>query len=103
MFIGPSQGSGRRRATDEATSDDVYVRSARGPSNGWFRRAVASGHGRVRAGGVERDVRFERALAALHADVDHAYHAKYDRYGQSIVGTVVNPEASRTTLRLVPQ
>lgn len=83
--------------------DDVYVRSARGPSNGWFRRAVASGQGRVRAAGVKRDVTFERADGVVIGDVDRAYHAKYDRYGPSIVGTVVNPEASQTTLRLVPR
>lgn len=100
-----SDGSLRRFVTIWAVraGDDVYVRSARGASNGWFRRAVASGDGRVRAGGVERDVRFELAPFAAHADVDRAYHAKYDRYDPSIVGTVVNPEASQTTLRLVPQ
>ena len=36
---------------------------------------------------------------ALHA----AYHAKYDRYGPKIVGTVVSPEAARSTLKLVPR
>ena len=32
--------------------DDVYVRSAFGPETGWFVRALASGEGRIRAGGV---------------------------------------------------
>lgn len=36
--------------------DDLYVRSAYGSANPWFRRARASGTGRIRAGGVERDV-----------------------------------------------
>jgi hypothetical protein len=81
---------------------DLYVRSAYGPENGWFVRAVASGQGRVRAGGVERDVTFERPDASVDAGVDDAYHAKYDRYGPGIVRTVVGPEAARTTLRLVP-
>ena len=27
--------------------DDVYIRSAYGPGNGWFRRAQASGTGRI--------------------------------------------------------
>jgi hypothetical protein len=33
--------------------------------------------------------------------VGAAYHAKYDRYGAAMVGTVVSPEAVRSTLRLV--
>lgn len=40
--------------------DDIYVRSAHGPNNGWYRRAKASGEGRIRAAGVERDVTFEQ-------------------------------------------
>ena len=39
---------------------DLYVRSAYGPDNPWYRRATASGAGRIRAGGIERDVSFAR-------------------------------------------
>lgn len=83
--------------------DDLYVRSAYGPTNGWFRRARASGEGRVRAAGIEREVGFEEAEASVAAGVTAAYHANYDRYGAAIVGTVVSPEAERLTLRLVPR
>ena len=82
--------------------DEVFVRSAYGTANPWFRRAVAAGTGRVRAGGVERQVRFEIADTADHSAIDAAYHAKYDRYGASIVETVVSPEAIRATLRVLP-
>ncbi len=83
--------------------DDVYVRSAYGHDNGWFQRAQASGEGQIRVGGVQRDVVFEDAAPDV-ADVVHAaYHAKYDRYGPRIVGTVVSPEAARSTLRLIPR
>ena len=85
------------------SGDDLYVRSAYGHENGWFQRAVSSGEGRIRAGGVERDVTFEEPGAAVDTALDAAYHAKYDRYGPSIVGTVVSPEAARSTLRLVPR
>jgi hypothetical protein len=37
------------------------------------------------------------------ASVTAAYHAKYDRYGPSIVGTVVSAQAVASTLRLVPR
>jgi hypothetical protein len=83
--------------------DDIYIRSAYGRDNGWFRRALASGTGRIRAGGVEKDVRFEEQKVDVHAAVDAAYHAKYDRYGQAIVGTVTGPHAVGVTIRLVPQ
>jgi hypothetical protein len=36
--------------------NDLYVRSARGATSRWFGRAVRSGAGRIRAGGMERDV-----------------------------------------------
>jgi hypothetical protein len=85
------------------SGDDLYVRSAYGPEAGWFRRAKASGEGRIRAAGAERDVAFEEPGPDVDADVDAAYHAKYDRHGPSIVGTVVSPEAAGLTLRLVPR
>jgi hypothetical protein len=81
---------------------DVYVRSAYGPDNGWHRRAKASGRGRIRAAGVERDVTFEPAGPETASAVSAAYHAKYDRYGPAIVGSVVSPEAEQLTLRIVP-
>lgn len=83
--------------------DDLYVRSAYGPDNGWFRRAMASGQGRIRVGGVERDVEFTEPGRDVDADLHAAYHAKYDRYGRAMVGTVVSPEAARSTLKLVPR
>jgi hypothetical protein len=83
--------------------DDLYVRSAYGTDNPWFRRAKTSGEGRVRAGGVERDVTFTAPAGDASADIDAAYHLKYDRYGPRIVGTVVGPHAAPGTLRLVPQ
>ena len=84
------------------SGDELFVRSAYGHENGWFQRALTSGTGRIRADGVEREVAFEEPGAVVDADLHAAYHAKYDRYGPAIVGTVVSPEAARSTLRLVP-
>jgi hypothetical protein len=83
--------------------DDLYVRSAYGPENGWYRRAKAAGIGRVRAGGVERDVAFEGPGPDVDQALHDAYHAKYDRYGPGNVRTVVSSEAALTTLRVVPR
>jgi hypothetical protein len=81
---------------------DLYVRSAHWPDNPWYRRAKASGTGRIRTGGVERDVTFADATTGTHGAIDAAYHAKYDRYGPRIVGSVVDPAAEPVTIRLVP-
>jgi hypothetical protein len=81
--------------------DDVYVRSAYGYDNPWFQRALRAGKGRIKAGGVERDVTFEPHPEADDA-IDAAFHAKYDRYGRAMVGTVVSSEAVRSTLRVRP-
>jgi hypothetical protein len=83
--------------------DTIYVRSAYGPANGWFRRAQASGVGRIRAGGVERDVRYTDPASDVHDSIDAAYHAKYDRYGANIVATIVGPAAAAVTLRVDPR
>lgn len=83
--------------------DDLFVRSVKGRSGTWFRRALAAGDGRIRSGGIERDVAFEDAGPEIRAAVTAAYHEKYDRYGPSIVGTVVSAESVTTTLRLVPR
>ena len=83
--------------------DDVYIRSAYGPGNGWFRRAQASGTGRITVAGIEQDVSFVAPAHDVHSAIDAAYHAKYDRYGPGIVKTVVGPAVVDVTLRLVPK
>jgi len=82
--------------------DEIYVRSAGGPKRQWYRHAKTSGAGRIRAGGVERDVMFGEATANAQAAIDTAYHNKYDQYGPNIVGHVVGPAARAVTVRLSP-
>ena len=83
--------------------DDLYVRSAYGPDNGWYRRARASGAGTIQAGRATAEVAFEDGDPAVAAPLHAAYHAKYDRYGARIVNTVVSDEAAAATLRVVPR
>ena len=85
------------------SGDAIYVRSAYGWNNGWFQRALKAGRGRIVAGGVERDVSFVPPGADEAEPVTLAYHAKYDHYGSRMVGTVVNAEAVRSTLKIMPE
>jgi len=82
---------------------ELYVRAAYGPGTGWHRVARASRDGRIRAGGVEKDVTIEDVDDAVNDLVDAAYRTKYSRYAASIVDGITGAEARPTTLRLVPR
>ena len=82
--------------------DDLYVRSMYGRGGGWFPGTQVRHQGHIRAGGVERDVIFADADADLNDEIDTAYRDKYRRYGPSIIGGAVNPEARAATIKLVP-
>lgn len=81
--------------------DDLYVRSWRGRTGSWFQSAQAQHEARVRAGGVERDVRLVET-EERNDEIDAAYRTKYSRY-PTFVPPMTTPEARATTLKLVPQ
>ena len=84
--------------------DDLYVRSIHGPARGWFRGTQTRRQGHISSGGVEKDVTFVIDTdPALNDRIDAAYRDKYRRYGDRIVGTVVNPASRDSTIRLVPR
>ena len=82
--------------------DELIARSARGPEGGWYKRALASGTGRIRVGNEDIDVTFESAPDAHHAAIDAALHAKYDRYGPGPVGSIVGEKAAGVTVLIRP-
>ena len=82
--------------------DSLYVRSVKGLSSAWFRGTQERREGRIRAGGVEKDVTFVNADHAIDDKVDAAYRAKYRRYAGSILNSVLTPEARSTTTKVVP-
>jgi hypothetical protein len=84
--------------------DDLYVRSYRGRDSGWFRGTQASHEGRIRAGGVDRDVTFvDEADPGVNDQIDAAYRAKYRRFGASYVDPMVADGARAATLKLAPR
>lgn len=80
----------------------LYIRSAQGPENRWFRRALQSGVGRIDAGGVSKAVTFEIADPAVRSDLDAALHDKYDRFGPAPVGAITGDDVLETTLKVLP-
>ena len=83
--------------------DDLYVRSMYGRIGGWFPATQVRHEGHIQAGGVDKDVTFTDADPDLNDQIDAAYPDKYRRYGERIIGGVVNPEARAATIKLVPR
>lgn len=85
--------------------ETLYVRSVNGPGAAWYRGARTRMEGRIKAGGVERDVTFVDAGrsddGALDDAIDEAYRAKY-HYSPSAVSHINSAQARATTLELVP-
>jgi hypothetical protein len=83
--------------------DDLYVRSVNGRTAAWFRGTQMRHEGRIRAGGVEKDVTFVEGDDDLNDQIDDAYRTKYRRYAPSTVGSVLTSDARSATTKLVPR
>jgi hypothetical protein len=83
--------------------DELYVRSVNGRTSGWFRGTQVRHEGRIRAGGVEKNVTFIDGEGDVADRIDDAYRTKYRRYAASIVDTTITPGARAATLKLVPR
>jgi hypothetical protein len=83
--------------------NDLYIRSVNGRTSAWFRGTQTRQEGHIRAGGVGKDVSFVDADPGISDQIDEAYRTKYRRYSQSIINTVLSPDARAATIKLVPR
>ncbi|GAA2359149.1 DUF2255 family protein [Streptomyces carpaticus] len=95
--------SSRRTIWVVRDGDDLYVRSVNGTASDWYRATRIRREGRIRAGGVEKDVTFADAGREHEDRIDAAYRAKYAHYSASLIGSVTTGRANATTMRLVPR
>jgi hypothetical protein len=80
----------------------LYVRSVNGRTSSWFRSAHVRHEAHIEAGGVAKDVLLVET-DDMNDQIDAAYRAKYHRYAESIVSSIISPEARAATLKLVPR
>ena len=83
--------------------DHIYVRSFNGRTSAWFRGTQGRHQGRIWAGGVDKDVTFVDAAPDLNDQIDAEYRTKYRSYAESIIRSIVSPEARSTTIKLEPR
>ena len=79
----------------------LFIRSTNGRTAAWFRAAIASGRGVIRAGAQTFDVAFSEAAESDLAAVDAAYRRKYGRYA-SIVDHLEEADPRSATLEVHP-
>jgi hypothetical protein len=83
--------------------DAIYIRSVNGRTSGWFRGTQTRHAGRIRAGGVVKEVSFEEVSdPATIAQVDAAYRSKYGHYAAQYVDPMLVPLSQAATIRLAP-
>jgi hypothetical protein len=82
--------------------DAVYVGSVRGRQGAWFRGTQTRRQGRIHAGGVSRDVRFQDADPGVLDAVEAAYRTKYAAY-PDILERSITPQLRAAILQLVPR
>jgi hypothetical protein len=81
--------------------DDLFVRSVRGDSGGWWKAAEGRHEGRLEAGDVGVDVTWEDAVGEREEEIDAAYESKY---GPSPHVDAINSDAAKaTTIRVLPR
>lgn len=80
----------------------IVVRSAHGAENGWYRRALRRGRGRISAGGIDRDVVLQPGDHLDQELVDAEYRRKYARFPESLVRTVVGERVHGLSLIVTP-
>jgi len=84
--------------------DDLFVRSWRGRTGGWFRDTQVRHAGHIRAGGIEKDIAFmAESDPDINNRIDAVYRTKYRRHGAQYVEPMVAPEARSATIRLTPR
>jgi hypothetical protein len=80
---------------------EAYVRSFRGETGAWYRRARADGRAAISVDGQTIELGVEPAADdETNRKVSDAFEAKYGERSPGPTATMVNDEVSQTTLRL---
>jgi hypothetical protein len=84
--------------------DDLYVRAYKGRTGPWFRGTQACRAGRIRSGGVDKQVDFlDEPDSEVNDQIDAAFRSKYRAYDAQYVDPMVTPRARAATIKLVPR
>ena len=106
LHISPFRGDGVTYGTPTwiwsvAVGDALYVRGYNGQNSRWYQAAVRQKAGRIIAGGMTKEVTFEREEGAINDRVDEAYRAKYS--DSPYLKPMIGKRARAATVRIMPR
>lgn len=106
LHISPFREEGKTYGTPTwiwsvVVDDQLYVRAYNGQSSRWYQAAMQQEAGRITAGGLPTDVRFEPVDGAINDQIDDAYWAKYrgSPYLDPMIGTRARRDSKDYALR----
>ena len=79
----------------------LYVRAYNGKNSRWYKAAMAQKSGRVRVGGIEKEVVFEPVEGIINEAIDAAYRAKYAR--SPYLAPMIGNRAGSATVKIKPR
>jgi hypothetical protein len=82
-------------------NNTVYVRPYNGEKSRWFQAALKQKSGRITAGGITKEVAFEKAEDAVNDQVNEAYSAKYSC--SPYVTAMIDKRLRPTTMAVSPR
>ena len=78
----------------------LYARAYNGTTSSWYKAAIRQKAGQITAAGMNRDVTFGAAEAALTAQINAAYKAKYG--GSPYLSSIIAGRAQAATVIILP-
>ena len=79
----------------------LYVRAYNGQNSRWYKAAMTQKDGRVRVGGIEKDVAFEAVEGTIDEAIDAAYRAKYA--SSPYLAPMIGKRARAATVKIKPR
>ncbi len=81
--------------------NELYVRAYNGQKSSWYQAAMRQKAGRIKAGGITKEVTFERVDGPVNDLIDNAYKEKYRN--SSYLAPMTGKRASSATVKIIPK
>jgi hypothetical protein len=103
LHIAPLRDDGKTYGTltwiwSVVVGDDLYVRAYNGKNSRWYKAALQQKAGRIKAGGLTKEVGFESVEGAINDQIDEAYRAKYK--GSPYLNPMITGGARTATVKV---